>query len=590
MTAKQHESLFTIFRACYDSIGNFPLQNPVVNRHCQLLLKAIDFWLRRDGNLTISLERATITINQSSLENDQQKLDLVRWFKNLCNKRHISELLFLKNVNEGDLHQLFRILHKEDYLFSNHATAPQLLAIANVHRIQINSPTMEDSFTRQVPFSMGENFYLDRDGETEFHLPEQAVSPAIQANLVEDLFITQDDLDTLRTTMRHLVAKGALTRVADALTLMRNDLRSLDRGDRELAFSSYQVVINILIETGETRALYRIVKAMPFDLRICQEYDLYNIHLQTFACILKHFESQAKYRPLLYGLTVLAEQSLRHRDPFKSLLEDQLKSFLRPELLERLVKEAETEPDLRSRMNILFREHALGIFNTLLEVLFETKERRLRKVILETLHDMGEVIYPDVMNELDLAIKEHKPWYIKRNLLLLLSRQPPDSLLPQLIWLDQHETSKRVLALVYKCAYRIDSQEALTFGHELANRNLEESWLLEMMGYVGDGGLPAYAALLIDIAERHHLSSVRLAAISTLGQLLDSPVAVDYLKSIVNKTSFFKTRNSSKRRITAVRALAASNAPQHLTFLAKFVRDKDAKVRKVLEEVLELER
>lgn len=587
MSAKPSNSLIHIIKACYDAADRHDGDSAVMARHCRLLLEALDFWLRRDGSLTLRIDPGKVTLNQDTIIKTNQKNHPVVWFEETCKTCHIIEILVLREVTVADLINLIQLFHREAYLFSNHTSASQLLAQAGVHQIQINPPSVEDSFTRQVPFSMGRGYFPDQDREADFHLPEQTPSPATQADLVENLFISQDDFQTLRTTMSLLISQGNMTRVADALTLMRNDLRSLDRGDRELAFSSYQVVVNILVEAEQTKALYRVVKAMPFDLRICQEFDLYRIHLGTFTNILQHFVDQLKYRPFLYGLTVLAEQSLRHRDPFKSLLEDHLKSFLTPHLLESMVKTAERDADLRSRMHILFREHALGIFNTLLTVLFETKERRLRKVILETLHHMGTIIFPDVLNELDQAIQENKPWYVKRNLLLLLSPKPPTTLVPKLLHLDQHETSKRVLALVYKCTYRIEERQAFELGYDLINRNLtNEAALLELLPLVGEGGLNEYTPLLIDIAESHQYATVRLAAIATLGHI-DSPVSQDYLKSILSKTSFFKKRSSSQRRITAMQALAGH--PEHMTFLANFIQDKDEKVRQACREVLSRE-
>ncbi|CAM2007803.1 HEAT repeat domain-containing protein [Acanthopleuribacter pedis] len=587
MSRKPCDSLIPIFKACFDAAGQHPDNSPVITRHGRLLLEAMDFWLRTDGSLTIRIDPGRVQFNHQVETKPQLKDQAFAWFEDCCRSRHIFEILILRDTSVEDLIQLIALFHRDAYLFANHADAPHWLAEAGVHRIQINPPSVEDSFTVQVPFSMGRGYFPDQDREADFHLPEQTATPAKKAGLVENLFISRDDFDTLRTTMTHLIAQGHMTRVADALTLMRNDLRSLDRDDRELAFSSYQVVVRILVETEQTKALYRIVKAMPFDLRICQEYDLYRIHLVTFTSILQHFVDKSKYRPFLYGLTVLAEQSLRHRDPFKSLLEDHLKSFLTPHLLESMVTKAERDPDLRKRMHILFREHALGIFNTLLTVLFETKERRLRKVILETLHNMGTVIFPDVLNELDQAISENKPWYVKRNLLLLLSPKPPTELVPRLLHLDQHETGKRVLRLVHKCLFRIEDPRAFDRGYDLINRNLDKKEpLLELLPLVGEGGLAEYGPLLIGIAENHDDASIRLAAIATLGHI-ETRVAQDYLKSILAKTSFFKKRSSSKRRVAAVKALAIH--PQHLTYLATFIQDKDEQVRQACHQALSSE-
>lgn len=587
MTANHSDSLFHLFKACYDAASQYPSDSPVVARHCRLLLEAVDYWLRRDGSLTITISAVKVTLNQKREIAPKQKDHPVLWFVTLCKTRLIFEMLFLRGLTVEELGDLIQLLQRETYVFVGQASAATLLAERGVLHIQLNPPSVEDSFTRQVPFSMGHQYYAEQDSEADFHLPEKKASPAQQAGRVESLYISQDDYETLNATMTLLITQGHMTRVADALTLMRNDLRSLDREDRELAFSSYQVVVKILVASNQTKALYRVVKAMPFDLRICQEYDLYRLHLDTFTCILNHFAAAEKYRPFLYGLTVLAEQSLRHRDPFKSLLENYLKSFLTPTLLESMVKKAETDADLRGRMHILFHEHALGIFNTLLGVLFDTKERRLRKVILETLHSMGNVIYPDVLNELDQALQENKPWYVKRNLLLLLSPRPPVTLVPKLIWLDQHETSKRVLSLVQKCIYRIEDRQAFELGYELLNRHQNnEGTLLELLRFVGEGGLAEYAPPLIDIAEGHRQASVRLVAIAMLGKI-DSPVSLEYLKSIISKTSFFKKRSSSKRRVAAIHALSAT--PQHLTFLAKFIQDKDEKVRTACRQVLAAE-
>ncbi|CAM2067637.1 HEAT repeat domain-containing protein [Sulfidibacter corallicola] len=587
MITKQYQSLFNIVKACFDYFGMYRAENPVVERHGRLLSEACSFWWRRDGSLTLQLQSNQILINHHAVDRTVFSMPTTQWFLEACIQRKIYEVLILQGATIEDIHAFIGLLHRDSYFFSSHGSASQILQGAGVYKIQVNPPALEDSFNRQAPFSIGTPTpaFKKQSPEEESTAPEREAGIRRTEDLVPGLFISTEDYETLYGTMQHLVDQQQMTKVADSLTLMRNDLRSLDRGDRELAFSSYQVLVKVLIQNNELKALYRIVKAMPFDLRICQEFDLYRIHLETFADILRHFGAEERYRPLLYGLTVMAEQSQRHRDPYKTLLENNLKSFLEPRFLERLVRAADSEQGLRTRMNILFREHALGIFNSLMQVLFETKERRLRKILLDTLFSMGDVIFPDVMKELDLAIRENKPWYVRRNLLLLLSVKPPISLVPTLKWLLENETSKRVLDQVYRCLFLIEDSRTLELGYRLLTQQEDENRLIRLLDYVAYGGQSGFAPILIELSEDHDSERVRHAALMALGKL-DCPVSIDYLKSIVNKTSFFKTRSSSGRRVAAVRALGATRAPHHISFLTKFMTDKDDSVRHAIQEVL----
>lgn len=571
--------LFKLLKGSFDEYNSGDLSSG--ESPSARFLDSYSRWIGDDGNLSFRFDHGFITINNEYLENEIHNTDDARWFADACTERKIFELTFAPDVSADELTVLMEVFAKEAFFFSDHTVATQYLAAQNVKQIQANPPNLEDSFYGASPLSARSRFSAKQLEYTN----DELVEPA-HIESARSLFISNEDRERLSRDITGLIQEGALGRVAQALTLIRNDLRSSERMNRELGFSGYQVVIRTLIEKRQTKALYSIVKSMPFDLRICREPDLYAMHLDTFVDILEFFRGEHKYRPLIFGLTVLSEQIMRQTDNIKPLVKVKLEYLVTPRLVEILMRRADEDPSLKSYLQVLLKDHALGLLRPLLVALYEADNKHVRKIILDVLHGMGSVVYSDLLHDLVAAIDKDAPWYIKRNLLSVLAADPPKELEPLLARLEAVEEHPKVVGWLMRCRFLLHLPESKRKSLAMLESESDSRGLIKLIGYAARAGHSYYAKPLIDFAENHEDGKVRRAAVSALGRIR-SHEAQDYLLAILNKSSLFKSKTLSAKRVAAAQSLSASHDPRLLSVLTRFTHDRDPEVRAVIQEMLQ---
>lgn len=630
---------FNLLKSCHDGARLYPAGNPLVEQPLKHFLAAYREYLNDDGKIELRIINNFVQFNGEGLPGKVLKQAGVAWFVMQCIDRHISLMVFQKGLQRNDIAALTKVLGNDSRNFTDLESAPRLLLQEGVKRIQIN--TTDDisdngDLDASFNFEIGAGGVLNPIGPASNRSapqqPRQAQPPAAQprpaqpqptqtrpAQMPPDdfddpstsimtmdfgeaesgndplsldfaptpgaeasrqehangLFISSQDQNALFETIDQLIDGGNLSKVAEILTMIRRDLTAQARDDREIAFSSYQVVVSTLIGARQDRSILAILKTMGEDLLRCKEVDLFAVHLETLIKIIIFFEEAPLPRYYLEALNVLANQALRQYDERRPVVDQKVQMMLEPHKVEVLL--GYRENDLREGVKKLFHQHGSGILTPLLNTLYESKDRNHRKRLLEILHIQGPLIYPRLLEELKQSIETGRPWYIKRNLLTLLSVKPPIELMalaPNLL----SESSNRVVDITCRCIFTIHDQRAFAYGRKLL-READPPTLKKFLGYLHASREPAYINTLIEIVKRHEVVQIRMDALNVLGRIGGDDV-LKYLVSILEKSP---KGDVQKLRVGAARAMVVSRDPKALKMLIKYERDSDKELRALVQ-------
>lgn len=409
--------------------------------------------------------------------------------------------------------------------------------------------------------------------------PQAEQRPREQASGVH-LFISQEDRETLMQSMFRFIDHDRLKKVAESLTMMRRDMASPEYEVRRLAFSSYHVVVLSLVARDQLRPLSSILKSLDNDLRDCKEIELYHVHLQSLLEILKWMRRKKHYVRLFFALDLLAREQMRKSAEIQAVVKKNLDALLDLSLIEELMRLE--MPEVKPYFKSLFVQHGLGVVDPCMQALFLSEDRSVRRKLLEILMRLGPMIYPLLLKELDRAIRRDSPWYIKRNLLTIMAKEPPVELLP---FLDQllEERNTRILDLVYRCLFLINDRSAVEKGKMLLKR-ASGGLRTKLFQYVRLSKEPAYARFIAGLYESEEHLKEKIDIIHILATL-DSADTIAFFDKILKKTRLFESKDEARLRAEAAKALAASEHAAARTALTKYARDKNEVVREMVEKI-----
>ena len=552
------------FRICWHSIKEAEGDDLIMIRQVGSLRKLIYEWFQKIESVTLHLESGLLTVNGEYLFSDQNQEPIVRWFRSLCHERKIFEIRFQEGFEYTDLRRLLEVLNEKPERFRDMTVAPQMMNSANITQILINTPaTIEDSF---------------RGGEPLTGIFDTSQVPIAIAEFNEvkaELYLSKEECDNMYRYAKDCLASGSTNQIAKMLTQMHHDLGAPGRIEREKAFSGYQVIVDALIAERKDMALYSVSKSMATELANCVEEPFFVLHLETFWRITSYFRDR-NFKPVVFGITVLASAK-QARPELSREIDHKLAELMGPAYLETLLTAGRTDPSLRPYLAKLLKK-APAIVDFLLEVLYATEDKHKRKLLLDALRRPGRAIYPDLTRRLKKALEENQPWYVKRNLLTLLSVNPPIAMKVPLLRMIATEQHPRVRNLMERCLFAIDDPACVALGNEMLAGE-EESLLLVHLRHVGSGLVTAYIPILRLLAENHSSKEVREHAIAAMGNFEIEP-AYEFLRDILAKHWLFGNRWGPNCRIAAVQGLAEN--PANHEFLKKFSGDPDASVRQAI--------
>ena len=589
MITKAVGILFSNIKACHDATYLYPPGNPIVQTQFENFLKNYPQFLGADRRVTLGILNNIVMLNGQSLPSQVAYMPATQWFIAHCNDRKIQNIVFFEDVKNVDLQNFIKLLHLDAGEFFGFETASHILVQSGVKTISINvddlDPALIRSHSSQHEASVGRDFYEERvpvEEEVKSDGEHVAKKTRTEEHAEPDLFLSEEDRQTLKAAITRSIRERKLAKVAKSLNLIQPDLTSADRGERELAFSSYYTVVQTLIEEQQNKPLHAILKVISNDLSHCQEADLFAIHFATLKNMLKYYKKSEQILPWVFGVDILADQFLSQNEMNKKLILANLNRILNLPALEMLLKDK--DPQLRAFLNSMFKCHGLALVKPLLKGLFESENRDVRKQLLDILHGFGSEIYSVLMEELRKAIDLNMPWFVKRNLLTLMVRQPPKQITPLLKRLFE-EHNPRLANLIGRCVFQIRTKNAT----ELGKRVLLESrgnQRRKYLKYIGMNRRQSFAGTLMELFNSNPSYPIKLEILRTLGAL-DTADSVLFLGENLDKNTLFSGKDLRNLRIAAANALASSTHPKAYSFLAKCADDTDRDVRRIAKEALE---
>ncbi|CAM2067185.1 HEAT repeat domain-containing protein [Sulfidibacter corallicola] len=614
MQPKASLAIFNLLKACFDTTERYPVGNPMVVRIFQNFLTTYKAHLDEEDKLSIELEPSHVRINGRSVPHSVYASESTRWFSEICRERKIQLITFEEGTDIKDLQKFIGILKQPINRFTDTDSASNMLFRQHVQRISINPVNLDATFSNldSLPIARGhlatngtfdpEQTFSDIDPDIipahQFLAPTSpgyAYADEVAMSLapteeVQDfvrqkqesqgqrpavhLFISNEDYETLLHSMVKFIKDHKLKKVAESLTLMRKDMHSKDYEVRRLAYSSYHVVVQALIREDKLKPISSILKTIAKDFSRCTEPELYRIHLESLLEILQYLRANHHLVRLAYGLDLLAKEALRQTPEIQKMVSQELDRFMDVGVIEELIKAEEAK--LARYLKSLFIQHGFGIVNPLLNALFLSEDRAVRRRLLEILMRMGPMIFPLLLKELDRTIQQGEPWFIKRNLLTIMAKSPPVELLPYLEKLLEDKNT-RLLDLVYRCIFLINDRAAVEKGKALLKRS-SGSLRSKLFQYVKLSEQASYARFVSNLYEPEGDLKDRLEILSLIGSL-DSVDTIPFFDRLLSKTKLFESKEESKIRGAVAKALAASKHPQAHTILTKYTRDKNEEVR-----------
>jgi len=571
--------LFNLMKSCHDTVRLFPSGNPSVEDHLERFLSVYKQFLDIDGQLEIRLVGGFIHVNGEAVHNKVMRLPGPAWFVSSAVERHIERLVIRAGLGRDDAKALIDLFVEEAHHFPDGDAAASFLGERGVDGVAINQEDQE-----LVDMTLDELVVTPPTADpSSAPLTIPQVAPAGFRPQVPDgrrLFIAEADRAAIYEAMSAHIREGNLDAVAETLTLIRGDLRAPDRDDREVAFSSYHVVIRALIDGRQDASLRVVLPTLRQDLTNCEDEDLAVLHLETLRDMIRFFDENGNTGAFLTGIDLLAYQVLRRSGRVLEEAENALVSLLDMKAIERILRVE--DPAHKEIRNSLLGTHGTAVVRPLMTALFESEDRNLRKIILEALHRQGPIIYPVLLHELEGAIRQNKPWYVKRNLVTLLSIKPPVDLVPMLVDLIKEDHPK-MRDLLHRCLFQIPDQQAYTIGRAIL-RAAEGRELSKLMRYLHVSKDPSYGKAVRELYEKETRDATKLDIINVLGRMA-SKECLAFLEGILAKSGRIGGE-PRERRLAAAKALAASGKPEAMEHLFKHQKDSDKEVRAVAQGAL----
>ena len=574
---------FNLFKSCHDGTLLYPTGNPVVTKHFENFIGTYKKFLDLRGKLTIAVQMDFVKIHGQTVPANIARLPAVSWFIVHCLDRKIFDITFKKGLRLKEMKQFVGVMQKNVEAFKDFQMVQTMLREEHIDNIQVNTAMEAMGNAAAGYLNQAIHFHAakgplpegatsipiilnERENETELTVDGEMPTP--------DLFLSNEDKDKLYQTISNFIKSGNLKRVGETLGLIRQDLQAPTREERELAYSSYNIVILAMIDQNQEKSLSAVVKTLLADLQSCQEPDLYAIHLRTLTKLADYFQAVGHMPALIYSLDIMANQNLRQSGENQKRLELELQTALALPQLTKIIlcEEPEAQPIVRS----LFEKHGAGIVQPMLKALFSSEDRNIRKKVLEYLQRLGTLIYPALLLELETALNRNDPWYAKRNLLTLLAVKPPIDLATHLEALFE-EDNQKVKDLVVRCAFLIADKQAYQFSKQLL-KQARGGQLKKLFGYLAVSKDPAYVRDLIDIFENAQSERVKLEVIRLLAKI-GGVEATDFLGTLLGQTTLFTSKFKKEYRQAAAEGLAEIGKPQALSILIRHQKDSDKIVR-----------
>lgn len=562
-------AFFSVIKAATDHLALYPPGNPAVQRKFEDFKKALPSMVQGRSQLEIEIREGMVIVNDEPLGEQLLKSTIMSWFQRVCYERHLFRIVISSMATVKDLQALASVLGKPASNFRSSATAADLVRQSGVVNVSVNESRSPVSGTQPAS---------DAGARTP-------AVPSVAATVNVETFLAEEEAETLARSIQSLLMKNEMGKVAEALNLICQDLYSADRADRELGVSSYKVVARALMKGRHEKALYQITRNMAQDLDQIQESDIFEIHLNTFGECLRFFLNVLRPAPLIMGLEWAGRRMIQADMEKRGLVASFISRLVDEKCVTILIRQVEAHTQLQSQVERLVTHLGSAFLPSFLNVLFTSEERQLRHGLLNLLAVMGPVIYPDLMEQLKRAVSENKPWYVKRNLLQLLSSAPPSTLVPVLPDLLE-DSSAKVVELAQRCVFSIQSKSAFHLGLDLL-RQADEPTLIKLLGFVGAGRVKAFASTLHDILKSDVSEKVRLTAIAALGRL-DTTEGMMILDEILSTTSLFAGKSQNSLRLAAAQALAQSRSEQARGMLTKYASDRNRAVRDYVNHVLDI--
>ncbi|MCB1042182.1 MAG: HEAT repeat domain-containing protein [Acidobacteria bacterium] len=548
------------FKSCVDSLSLYPPGNPMVERQLNQFHQTVQSAMSGVGAYSIQMRDALIVVNGEVVNDRMTRLPIVQWFQKLTYERKIARISFEMGVSRLEIQHLAILLNQMPHEFFSPADAPRMLAEKGVGGIKINSsvPVVPQTVKEEEPADEPKLIDVLRKMEYEFQLP-------------------MEDREALRRDVTAKIRSGQMALVAESLNMINADLQG-DRASIELALPSYRTVVNVLIEEQQNKALHQILRSAIGDLEGLEDLDAFSYHMETAVEILCYCRGQKHAGALAFGLLSLSKWTKTAHAMRADLARHHIVKVFDDQCIKIIIENQEHNTPHKPHFAKLLGSCGDLFLQPMLNILYETKDRHLRRGLISVLGSLGPVIYPELIEDLRDAFARDRPWYIKRNLLQLLSQDPPAALVP-ILESNLHEPNAKVQDLILRCLFAINDQHAFKVGCGLVGRASEEH-VVRFINYISGGGVKAYAGLLISLVEGDTSEAVKRAAIQALARL-DTHVGNEFLAALLASGFSLMNKLNNSMRLLAAESLLQSRNSKCSAILSRYVNDKDKGVKEI---------
>lgn len=554
-------TFLNVFRTSIENLALYPPGNPAVEKQFNNFRVACREMTQPTGELELEYRDALLYVNGQIQTERVLGHPLVRWLRKVLHDRQISKLTMEPGPTIKEIQAISRIFNLSPQHFNDSVYGQTLLDNAAVSRIRFNDfPAASQDAA--IP--------THQTAETDFFSPIKTTPARIEMSPQEEY--------TLKHNILELIRNGKLDRVAESLVLICHDLYGSDRRLREMGVASYRVVVHTMIQENLDKPLSQVQKGMVRDLDQIEESDIFSYHLETLHEIMVFFKNAIFLKPMIDGMAWLASRSHRYEKTKRDAIRGFFLQFLDDPIVDMLIRNIETNSAFKSPIEKLFMHHGSSFVQPLLQVLYKTESRPLRHAIMRQLQRMGPVIHGDLLEELKRNIAVNGPWFVKRNLLQLLSEKPPANMVDMLEELIA-EGQPKLFELINRCLFRIQHQDAYQLGKQQLARS-PDSEKIKLIALVGSSKIKAYAPLLIDIIEGPGPEELKITAIKALGRL-DTNEGIQSMAKILTNKSLFSGKARETLREAAAQSLSVCSLPQAQEALSAVINDRNKMIRDI---------
>jgi hypothetical protein len=430
-------SLISLLKTSAEVAVIYPRQNPTVGAKLdQLHKKIVQMRFEKGGELALEWHSKGISINGQNITNVQLSRPQSQYFLTIHRNTNCLGLIFKKDPEKNQLYELGKWLHKATQLkltFDEFQTALAPFIADTILLIPpggfANTPAQPgpSSATNEAPPASASEHMPELENSNLDQSFKGLLKPSVP-NVQDRLFeMTNSEKIMLSQNVGEWVQRQEFDRILAAAEEFLNGLSGMDPGAALMSAKKLHFFILQVDQANSAEIIVALFRTIDRALGTFPRDEIFEQALHAWRILMKSLRRQNQLGTFIEGMVNLLQLIRLQKAHRQELMTQTLNALLDHKLMEFFLELAHAGKPISSQIQNFFLTFHKELIRPLLQVLYFSQQQSVRRQALSLLVKTGKEISPIVITDLDKAMQQRTPWYVKRNLLTLLIKFPhPD--------------------------------------------------------------------------------------------------------------------------------------------------------------------